>query len=290
MAVLARTLKRYNGTAWDTIHPIIPTTALTGTILNAQIDSMEATKLTGMIDKARLPAIAITERIQATTFASYLGGYNDTSGNMEGDILICSTDKKTYIHNGGTAGTTADWSVLETPTDLVESVFGQAGVVSTAEAKAALGYGNSSLVPALGDAGKFLAHDGTWQTPAYIANTWRDEYILPTMTKTVKGGAKLFSNTEQSVAANAVSATASRTYGLQLNAAGELVVNVPWDGGAQRGIDDTPVDGQTAESITSNWAYDHSVPAAAAERHTRVFYVATDPSSGMIEGDLAFIG
>ena len=51
---------------------------------------------------------------------------------------------------------------------------------------------------------------------------------LDEATATTRGGIELFSNTDQSVAANAVSATASRTYGLQLNSAGQGVVNVPW--------------------------------------------------------------
>ncbi len=42
------------------------------------------------------------------------------------------------------------------------------------------------------------------------------------------GGVKLFSDTVQSVAANSVTATASRTYGLQLDSSGKAVVNVPW--------------------------------------------------------------
>lgn len=53
-------------------------------------------------------------------------------------------------------------------------------------------------------------------------------YSLKDMTSTAIGGAKLASDTVQSVAANAVSATASRTYGIQENASGQLVVNVPW--------------------------------------------------------------
>jgi len=53
-------------------------------------------------------------------------------------------------------------------------------------------------------------------------------YTLPEATTTAKGGIELFSDTDQSVAATAVSTTASRTYGLQLNAAGQGVVNVPW--------------------------------------------------------------
>lgn len=53
-------------------------------------------------------------------------------------------------------------------------------------------------------------------------------YSLPLATSTVRGGIELFNNTDQSVAANAVTTTANRTYGLQLNAADQGVVNVPW--------------------------------------------------------------
>lgn len=53
-------------------------------------------------------------------------------------------------------------------------------------------------------------------------------YSLPEATASVRGGIELFSNTSQSVAANAVTATASRTYGIQLNSSGQAVVNVPW--------------------------------------------------------------
>jgi len=53
-------------------------------------------------------------------------------------------------------------------------------------------------------------------------------YTLPEATASTKGGIELFSDTDQSVAAESVSTTASRTYGLQLNSAGQGVVNVPW--------------------------------------------------------------
>ena len=51
--------------------------------------------------------------------------------------------------------------------------------------------------------------------------------VLPTATSTAIGGVKLFSDTDQSVAANAVSATAGRTYGVQFNSSDQMVVNVP---------------------------------------------------------------
>ena len=55
------------------------------------------------------------------------------------------------------------------------------------------------------------------------------------MTATVLGLGKLEDNTTQTVTANPVSATASRTYGIQKNSSNQLVVNVPW-------TDSTPVD------------------------------------------------
>ena len=58
--------------------------------------------------------------------------------------------------------------------------------------------------------------------------TGASTYVLPQMTATTRGGAELFSNTVQPIAANSVTSTASRTYGLQLNSANQLVVNVPW--------------------------------------------------------------
>jgi hypothetical protein len=58
---------------------------------------------------------------------------------------------------------------------------------------------------------------------------WTDTvYTLPAATDTVRGGIELFNATAQSVAANSVTTTASRTYGLQVNSDGQGVVNVPW--------------------------------------------------------------
>ncbi len=49
------------------------------------------------------------------------------------------------------------------------------------------------------------------------------------MTNTTPGLGKLFDNTVQSVAANTISNTDDRTYGIQRNSSNQLVVNVPWE-------------------------------------------------------------
>jgi hypothetical protein len=64
-------------------------------------------------------------------------------------------------------------------------------------------------------------------------NTWSldtNTYLtsVPLATSTINGIRKLFSDTVQMVASNAVTATASRTYGVQVNASSQLVINVPW--------------------------------------------------------------
>jgi hypothetical protein len=85
-------------------------------------------------------------------------------------------------------------------------------------------YGGGStlgIVPSGGAAETFLNGDGSWATPT-------GTYVLPVATTTVLGGVKIEDNTVQTTAANTITTTASRTYGSQLNSAGQLVVNVPW--------------------------------------------------------------
>lgn len=99
---------------------------------------------------------------------------------------------------------------------------------------------------------------------------WTDTvYSLPAATSTVLGGIELASDTQQTVAANAVTATASRTYGLQVNASGQGVVNVPWTdtvyslptatttvlGGVKLGSDTAQTVAANAVSATASRSY-----------------------------------
>jgi hypothetical protein len=70
-----------------------------------------------------------------------------------------------------------------------------------------------------------LQSNGLWEN-----KTVSSIFTIPAATSTVLGGIELASDTVQTVASNAVSSIALRTYGLQVNASGQGVVNVPWIG------------------------------------------------------------
>jgi len=75
---------------------------------------------------------------------------------------------------------------------------------------------------------KYLGTSGSAATIINADGTAPTTYTLPAANSTTLGGIKLFSDTTQTVAAATVSATTARTYGAQLNASNQLVVNVPW--------------------------------------------------------------
>lgn len=98
--------------------------AYINTILG-QPDGIASLDGNGLIPTSQLPALALTDVYVVGSQAAQLALIAE-----EGDVAIRTDLNKSYIHNGGSAGTMADWSELLTPTDSVTSVNGQTGVVN----------------------------------------------------------------------------------------------------------------------------------------------------------------
>lgn len=79
----------------------------------------------GKVPTSQLPALALTDVSVVASQAAQLA-----LTAQEGDVAIRSDLNKSYIHNGGVAGTMADWSEMLTPTDTVLSVNGATGAVT----------------------------------------------------------------------------------------------------------------------------------------------------------------
>ena len=97
-------------------------------------------------------------------------------------------------------------------------------------------YGGASalgVVPSGGGGTTFLRGDGTWVVPT-DTNTQRAAGTgLSLNTNTIDANVNA---TVQTVAKESVSATANRTYELQVDSSDQLVVNVPWSAGSDTGV------------------------------------------------------
>ena len=78
----------------------------------------------GKIPAAQLPLLALADVFVVASQAAQLA-----LTAQEGDVAVRSDINRSYIHNGGAAGTMADWQELLTPTDAVLSVAGRTGAI-----------------------------------------------------------------------------------------------------------------------------------------------------------------
>ena len=118
---------------------------------------------------------------------------------------------------------------------------------------------------------------------------WTDTvYTLPKATATALGGIELFDVTVQSTAANAVTTTTSRTYGIQLDSSDRAVVNVPWENtfGFVGGYQTTSTAGSSValtgiNSLTSTTTLNLATPATTTSSALTITTgVSTGASSG----------
>jgi hypothetical protein len=179
---------------------------------------------------------------QVTTALGYTP-YNATnpSGYLSTVSLTANVTGTLPIANGGTGATTAAAALTSlgaypatNPSGYTSNTGTVTGVTGTAPIASSGGTAPViSIDPATTSLpGSMSAADKT-KLDGIATNA--NNYVLPKATATALGGVEVFDDTVQTVAANSVSSTAARTYGVQLNAADQMVVNVPWTDTASGG-------------------------------------------------------
>ena len=201
-----------------------------------------------------LPGGSITGNAATATKLAVVRTINGTSFDGTADITITDDTKQPVDGDltsiAGLAGTTGllrknaanSWS-LDT-TAYLSNIGITLPLTSTGGANPTLGI-NAVTTSANGI---MIASDKI-KLDSIAANA--NNYSLPNSTSLVVGGVKLFSDTVQAVVSNAVTATANRTYGVQVNSLGQLVVNVPWVDIAANSYSKSEVD-----SLVQGFTYD----------------------------------
>jgi hypothetical protein len=189
--------------------------AITESVLKTVIDNAafaSGTHIHGNITNGG--QITSTVVTPADTDAILIGDASN-SGKIERGITI-GTGTSTFLRNDGTWGTpvgTTYSAATTTTLGLVETSF------------AALG--SAPTVTETTTAGRYYGVSLNSNQQMVVNVPWTDT-TYSQATDSALGLIKLGSATQQSVAANAVTATASRSYALQVNASGQGLINVPW--------------------------------------------------------------
>lgn len=224
----------------------IATTAFVQAAVNSKIAASDALQFKGTIGSsgATVTALPATHEVGWTYKVATAGSYAGQTCEV-GDMIICVT--------AGTTANNAHWTVVQTningavtgpasATDNYVAVFSgttgkvikSGGIAIGSLARAAdaiVEIGTGSITSASPSGGGMMIN---LSVPVFYGN---DDESTFTATGTVNypvansgayGVVKLGSGTVQTVAANSVSATAGRTYAVQQNSSGQLMVNVPW--------------------------------------------------------------
>tara|TARA_R110000744_G_scaffold160678_8_gene276981 strand:- start:133 stop:1773 length:1641 start_codon:yes stop_codon:yes gene_type:complete len=142
---------------------------------------------------------------------------------IQQDILGVSITYGTGCSSGG-GGSMSNWTLSDGSTtqqiDNAETVLFSDGTFINNVVSATNTVTTDLSATGTPNTSTFLRGDNTWSSPP---NTTYSK-----ATNSALGLVKLEDGAVQSTAANAITTTASRTYGLQFNASDQLVVNVPW--------------------------------------------------------------
>ena len=231
-----------------------------------------------------LKNVSFPATVSAVTFSGALSGNSTTATTLQTARNINGTS-----FNGSANITTANWGTARTITigNTGKSVNGSANVswslaeIGAYAATNPSGYtSNMGTVTGVTGTAPIVSSGGTAPAISITAATTgaagsmsaadktkldgiasgANAYVLPAATTTALGGIKLEDATVQTIAANTVSATTSRTYGLQVNSAGQGVINVPWTDNNTTNL--TYTSAATTGTVNSSTGTNATIPAA----------------------------
>jgi hypothetical protein len=197
---------------------------------------------TGMTSFNITADAGVSQTIVNADVLNFQGGTGITTTGVAGDIIDFNLNLMTTAARGGAQLGSARTDIVDAATPVVE--FRTYGVHMAAGTEQLAVYipwtdnngGSMTQFNLLADSGvsSIITNNDNLRingsvgisTVGVVPDTV--QVNLDLMTSALKGGGKLFSDIVQSVAANYVSETATRTYGVQFNSSDQLVVNVPW--------------------------------------------------------------
>ena len=253
--------------------------------IEASADVTDTTNVTaaGALMDSEVTNLAQVKAFDSSDYATAAQGTKadaalpTTGGAMTGAITTNSTFDGRDVAADGTKldGIEAGADVTDT-TNVVASLSAGTGISLSAGGEIA-NTAPDQTVALTGAGGTSIS--GTYPNFTITSSS----FALPVATDTTLGGIELFSDTDQTVVANAVTTTAARTYGIQLNSDNQAVVNVPWtdttytvgDGGLTEinftSADNTKLDGIEASADVTDTA---NVTAAGALMDSEVTNLA----------------
>lgn len=107
--------------------------------VSAAAGSSVASLVGGKVPTSQIPSLALTSVQTAANQSAMLA-----LTTQEGDLVIRTDEHKSYMRNAGVAGTMADFTLLDSPSDAVTSVNGQTGLVVLGKGDVGLSNANNT--------------------------------------------------------------------------------------------------------------------------------------------------